>query len=152
MGKDVFYTPEWAVVDMIKFFKPKGEILDPCTGKGIFLKHLPKDSYWCEITEGRDFFDWNKKIDWVVGNPPYSLFAKWIYHSMEIAKNILYLIPCDKPFISMKMLNKMREWGSVKHMRVYGSGGKLNFPIGFAIGAVHICKGYKGSMEISFYD
>jgi hypothetical protein len=62
------------------------------------------------------------------------------------------LAPCDKPFISAKMLRTMRRWGRLKHMRVYGMGTELGFPVGFAVGALHFQKGYHGSMEISYYD
>lgn len=149
--KDVVYTPEWVVRDMVEFFKPAGQILEPCKGAGVFLKFLPPQTEWCEIQEGKDFFAWNSPVDWCFGNPPYRMFGKWMYHSMAIASDICYLLPCDKPFISWKMLKTMRTWGRVKHMRVYGTGSSLNFPIGFAVGALHFQRGYHGPMEMSYY-
>jgi hypothetical protein len=147
--QDVVYTPEWAARDMVQFFKPSGEILEPCKGEGVFLKYMPS-AKWCEISEGKDFFAWNEPVDWLVGNPPYRMFGKWMYHSMEISQNILYLLPCDKPFISTKMLKQMALWGRIKHMRVYGNGTKLGFPIGFAVGALLFQRGYHGPMDISY--
>src|SRR5688572_19937792 len=134
--KDVVYTPAWAAEDMVNFFKPQGRILEPCKGAGAFLKFLPDHTEWCEIEEERDFFAWSSPVDWCFGNPPYKTFAKWVYHSMAIASNICYLAPCDKPFISAKMLRTMRRWGRLKHMRVYGMGTELGFPVGFAVGAL----------------
>ena len=114
---DVVYTPDWVARDMVEFFKPSGRILEPCAGDGVFLKYLPPDTEWCEIQQGRDFFAWNEPVDWCFGNPPYRMFAKWTYHSMEIANDICYLLPADKPFRSWKMVKTMFGWGQIKHIR-----------------------------------
>jgi hypothetical protein len=133
---------------MVSFFKPSGQILEPCKGDGVFLKYMPTAEY-CEIAEGKDFFAWTKQVNWVVGNPPYSAFGKWILHAMAISENVVYLVPCAKPFYSEKLFREMQSWGKIKHMRVYGSGSKLGFPIGFVIGAIHFQKGWFGAMETS---
>lgn len=148
---DVVYTPEWVVNDMISFFRPGGRILEPCAGDGAFLRHLPEGTLWCEIEKGVDFYAWKTPVDWLIGNPPYKQFMNWMFHSMDIASDIVYVWPCDKPFISWKMLEKMRTWGRLKHMRVYGPGRRLGFPVGFAVGALHFQRGYFGNMEMSFY-
>jgi len=148
VAKDVVYTPEWVAADMVSFFKPTGAILEPCKGDGVFLKYMPTAEY-CEISEGKDFFAWSKPVTWVVGNPPYSAFGKWMYHAMAIAENIVYLVPCAKPFYGEKLFRELETWGKIKHMRVYGGGSKLGFPIGFLIGAIHFQKGYFGAMETS---
>ena len=148
--KDVVYTPDWVARDMVEFFKPSGSIIEPALGDGAIFKYIP-DAYWTEITKGRDFFAVQDHFDWIISNPPYSCFGKWIYKAMDVADNIVYLIPCAKPFYSEKLFRKMRTWGSIKTMRVYGSGNKLDFPIGFLIGAVYFKKDYHGAMEISYY-
>lgn len=144
--KDVVYTPDWVARDMVEFFKPTGRILEPCKGDGVFLRYLPPDTEWCEITEGRDFFAWTEPVDWIIGNPPYIIFADWMRHSMTIANDICYLIPANKPFNSGKMLQEWHDWGRIIHLRYYANGGALGFPIGFAIGAVHFQRGYTGPM------
>ena len=68
---------------------------------------------------------------------------------MALAENVVYLIPVAKPFYSEKLFREMQVWGKIKHMRIYGSGSKLGFPIGFLIGAIHFQKGYFGAMETS---
>lgn len=148
VAKDVVYTPEWVAADMVSFFKPSGRILEPCKGDGVFLKYMPTAEY-CEIAEKKDFFQWASPVDWVIGNPPYSAFGKWILHAMAISQNVVYLVPCAKPFYSEKLFREMEVWGKIKHMRVYGGGSRLNFPIGFLIGAIHFQKGYFGAMETS---
>jgi hypothetical protein len=150
--KDIVYTPDRVAKDMIDFCKPSGRILDPCKGKGVFLKYLSAGTNYCEITEGKDFFDYNDKVDWIISNPPYSGFFPWIYHSMTIADNIVYLLPANKPFISNRLLMLLKDWGEIKHLRLYGTGNKLGFPVGFAIGAFYFKRGYKDGMTFSYYN
>ena len=136
---------------MVDFFKPSGRILDPCKGDGIFLKYLPPETEWCEIEKGVDFFKWHSHVDWVFGNPPYSIFTKWMMHSMKIAKNICYLLPANKPFNSYKILESLHRWGGIKHMRVYGKSRIFNIDIGFPIAAIHFQRGYTGPMYTTIY-
>ena len=147
--QDVVFTPDWVARDMVEFFKPSGRILEPCAGDGAFLKYLP-DANWCEIEKGRDFFAWTTPVDWVFGNPPYSVFSQWLGHSMNIAKNICYLIPLTRLFNSGFFIKRMMSYGNIVHMRYYADGGELGWNIGFAIGAVHFQKDYHGPMEISY--
>ena len=41
------------------------------------------------------FFDYHNKVDYIVGNFPYSIFRKFLIHSMEISKNIVSLCPIN---------------------------------------------------------
>lgn len=148
---DVVYTPDWVARDMVDYFKPSGRILEPCSGDGVFLRYLPTTAEWCEIEKGRDFFAWNEPVDWVIGNPPYSVFSKWLGHSMEIAENICYLIPLTRLFNSGFFIKRLIEWGNIVTMRYYADGGELGFPIGFAIGAVWFQRDYKGNTQITVY-
>lgn len=148
--KDVVYTPDWVARDMVEFFKPSGRILEPAAGDGAFLKYLPTAD-WCEIEKGRDFYTVTEHYDWIISNPPFTQYSQWLYKSFEIAPNILYLVPCNKAFNGYEMMITSADWGGIKHMRVYGTGANLNFPIGFAIGALHYQKDYHGAMEMSFY-
>jgi len=152
LEKDIVYTPEWVVVDMIEHFKPSGKILDSCKGDGAFLKHLPKDTEWCEIREGIDFFAYHAKVDWIIGNPPYSNYAKWIYHSMTIADKFAYIFPTQKPFCSYTMFKKVRVWGGIKHIRIYGTGTSIGWTFGYAVGAIYWEKGWRGGLEFSYYE
>ena len=147
---DVVYTPDDVAMDIVDHFKPYGKCLDPCRGDGAFYKYLPKGSLWCEAKEGKDFFDFNSSVDWIVSNPPYSVFADFLYHSFEIAENIVYLIPVNKPFNGFKTMRKIYEYGGIAEIYMVGPGSWLNFPIGFAIGAVHFKRNYKGRIGITF--
>jgi hypothetical protein len=149
---DVVYTPAWVVTDMIEQFAPCGRILDPCRGAGAFTDQLPSGTPWCEIGEGRDFFDWDEPVDWVIGNPPYSLTRQWFRHSYGIADHLLYLVPLRNVFSGYGFLREIHEFGGIAAIRVYGTGGRLGFPMGNAVGAMHIVRAWVRATSMSFYD
>ena len=150
-AKDVVYTPDDIAKDIVSHFAPSGKVLEPCRGDGAFYRHLPADSYWCEIAEGKDFFQWNERVDWIVSNPPFSIFANWMRHSFEISDNIVYLLPITKVFNSYTLIQLIYSWGGIKEVYVIGGGSMLKSErLGFAIGAVHFVKGYEGGINIAF--
>lgn len=146
---DIILTPPDVAADIIQHFKPAGRILDPCRGNGAFSNLMPGCD-WCEIRQGRDFYQYRQPVDWIVSNPPYSVFSEFLRHSMSIAQNIVYLIPVNKIFNSDKLMREIFAWGGVPEIFTVGSGGSLGFPIGFAIGAVHFQRDYKGPIMVSF--
>ena len=148
---DNIITPDWTAKDMVQFYQPSGYILDPSAGDGVFLRYLP-NADWCEIKKGRDFFDWTKQVDWVFGNPPYSIFRHWLKHSYEIAINIVYLIPSFLIFNPLSCLRMMRNNGMPVHIRVYDVGRKIEWSRSRQIYAVHLRRGYLGPTTWSFYD
>lgn len=149
---DVVMTPVPVAKDIIQYFSPKGRILDPCKGDGAFFNNLPEGSDWCEITEGKCFFSNEEKYDWIVSNPPYSIFDKWLVHSLNVADNIVYLIPVNKLLSSLVKLKKVYAFGGIRHIRYYGTGRSIGFPFGFPVGAIHLQKHYKGDISISWYN
>jgi hypothetical protein len=50
-------------------------VLEPFRGEGNFYNNLPAfvEKDWCEITQGRDYIEYDKPIDWIVTNPPFRL-------------------------------------------------------------------------------
>jgi len=150
--EDVVYTPTEIAEDMIDFFNPSGDCLDPCMGGGVFYDLLPEPRWWCEIAHGLDFFDWTIRVDWIISNPPYSIFDQFLTHSLKIADNIVYLIPVNKLLSSLTKLRRVYEYGGIKHIRYYGAGRTIGFPFGFPVGAVYLKRGYKGPMEISSFE
>lgn len=148
---DIVYTPKWCALDMINWYSPSGTILDPCRGGGVFYDNLPETKYWCEIRDGKDFFDWTKRVDWIISNPPYSNFKEWLNHSFSVADEVVYVIPVSKAFSAYGIVEDIRRFGGVKHIRYYGTGTRVNFPMGNTVGAVHFSKKYTGAINVSFY-
>ena len=151
VGNDEIYTPAWAAADIVNHYNPTGTILEPCKGSGIFTDIMPNCD-WCEIREGKDFFDYTKKVDWIISNPPYSLIRKFVLHSFEIADNIVYLIPVWKAFNAIGLQTELKKYGGIKEIRWYGGGGKLGFPMGNGIGTVYWKRDYTGPIYTTFYD
>ena len=147
---DIVLTPDDVAADVVRHFRPRGRMLDPCKGEGAFLRHM-NGAEWCEAREGRDFFAWYEKVDWIVSNPPYSNFGDWMRHSMAVAENIVYLIPMAKMFSVEARMREVFSWGGIVEARYYGKGSDMGFPFGFPVGAVYVRAGYKGPMEWSFY-
>jgi hypothetical protein len=150
-GNNEIYTPKWAAEDIVNHYKPRGKILEPCKGGGVFTDLMPGCD-WCEINEGKDFFDYNENVDWIISNPPYSLIRKFVLHSFKIADNIVYLIPVWKAFNAIGLQNELKNYGGIKEIRWYGGGGKLGFPMGNGIGTVYWKKGYTGPCYTTFYE
>ena len=150
--KDVVYTPPELARDVVAFFQPTGICLDPCKGDGAFYNLFPAGREWCEIEQGRDFYSWNTKVDWIVSNPPFSNLLAWIRHSFKVSSDIVYLMPLHRAFASAEFLRDLFAWGGVVHIRRYGTGGQWGFPFYHALVAVHYRAGYKGSTSWSFYE
>jgi hypothetical protein len=148
--KDIVFTPDDIARDIVEHFRPAGSILEPCKGEGAFLRYLPPNTEWCEITEGRDFFAWDKPVDWIIGNPPFSDYFAFLAHAFSLADNVLYLLTTKKPFQSLRNLELIYSYGGIVEIFVIGRGSEIGWHMGFAIGAIHFRKNYKGPITLSF--
>lgn len=110
---DVVYTPHLVAKNIIEYLQPKGVCLDPCKGDGAFYNYLPNADY-CELNEGKDFFNYTKKVDWIIGNPPYSIFWDFLQHSFELANNVSFLVPTNKIFQRQIVMDGINKWGGGK--------------------------------------
>ena len=91
---DLIMTPPALARQIVDAFAPKGRLLDPCRGNGAFYNALRQHSEhvdWCEIGEGVDFFRYDRSVDWIITNPPWSQFLPFLRHAMTIAPNIVFL-------------------------------------------------------------
>ena len=120
--KDVHFTPDDYAKLIVEWAKPSGICLDPFKGRGAFYNVLPSPKYYCEISENIDFFTFAEQVDWIISNPPYSVFSEVLDHSMKIAENIVYLVYIQK-ILAQTIVNKLATWGGIKRMLVLGGGG-----------------------------
>ena len=146
---DIVYTPIFVSKNIIQTLNPKGFLLDPCKGDGAFYNYFPdtKKDY-CEITEGKDFFLYNKNVDWIIGNLPYSIFEEFLKKAFTISKNVSFLVPTNKVFQRQVIMEMINNYGGIKSMIIYGSGQLIDFPFGFSVGNFHFKKGYKGKTQV----
>lgn len=146
---DKIYTPRPIAKAIIELFDLKGKVLDGFMGSGAFYDQLPNnvEKDWCEIDKGRDFFDYNKKVDWIISNPPYSILDEVLEHSFEIADNVVYLVPLSKIVTSLGRIRKILNYGNIKEIHII-SASKCGFPFGFPACAIWLQKGYEGDTII----
>ena len=67
--------------------------LDSSKNSGSFYNQFPTDNKeYCEILEGKDFFEYNKQVDIISQNPPYSILNKWIDKCISITNKEIGLL------------------------------------------------------------
>jgi hypothetical protein len=141
-------TPEYLAEALVNHFKPSGKILEPCKGTGNFLKFLPKDSLWCEISEGKNFFDFNEKVNWIITNPPWSQIRKFLQHSMEISKNVCFLFTINHLWTKARIRDIKEAGFGIREIVIFDT--PDNFPpLGFQVGMIHLQAKYSGDIIFS---
>ena len=90
------YTNEQMVKDLIALLplKRSDSVLDAGSGKNkVWFNNLgDREKYECEIEDGVDFLTWDKKVDWVIGNPPFH--QSWVFTEKALSitqKGIAFL-------------------------------------------------------------
>ena len=146
-ANDVVYTNSATAKIIVDYFNPQGSILEPCRGGGAFYDLFSEPKFWCEITDGRDFFDFEGHTDWIITNPPFSIFDLFLEKCFDVADNVVLFIPLPKVFKSMKIDKMISDYGGLKEIVHMGSGGKHGFSFGFPVGCVHYQKGYRGDIK-----
>ncbi|MFY8160709.1 MAG: hypothetical protein ACOVNU_05215 [Candidatus Kapaibacteriota bacterium] len=101
-ANDKFYTPIELVKTHLEYVKEYIEdddiILDPFYGTGNYFNNYRyvfnfNVFDYTEIDLGKDFFEYNKKIDAIISNPPYSIIDKVFEKSVSLKPHtISYLI------------------------------------------------------------
>lgn len=89
------YTNEQMAKDLIALTPISGSVLDAGSGKNkVWYNNLSGEKYECEIEDGVDFLtQWDKEVDWVVGNPPYHESWKFTEKALTIAsRGIAWLL------------------------------------------------------------
>jgi len=109
--REFYYTREETVKDLLAI-TPIGEndsVLDAGSGlnKVWYNNIKQKEKYECEIEEGRDFFEWNLEVDWVVGNPPFQLGWKFLEKASRIARKGIAFLGSIKFLNSMVVPNRL---------------------------------------------
>lgn len=123
---DVFITP----LKLSKFhidtidYKDHDMWYDPFKNSGSYYNQFPNENKkWSEILDGRDFFDFNEKVDIICSNPPYSMINKVLEKSVKLNPKIIsYLIGINN--LTPRRIEYMEENG-------------------YFISKIHMCKVYK---------
>ena len=153
-GNDRVYTPDALAYDIVVHVGPSGRIMEPAAGGGAFLRAFDRLALaydWCELDLGRDFFDCrpSSRYDFVITNPPYSLFTRFLRHSMTVANNVVFLCPIPAWF------QRAREraiaeagFGIVEIVRIPVQ--PPPFPqFGLSLGVAWLRRGWSGSPQFT---
>jgi hypothetical protein len=97
----------------------RGElVMEPARGLGNFYDNLPPYviKYWCEIEDGRDFFQCETVVDTIITNAPYkdrasgrNLVIPFLEHSFRLAQRRVIFLVNLQTFNSMNP-NRLRRW------------------------------------------
>ena len=151
--QDIVMTPPALARAIIGHFSHamSGKILDPSRGEGAFYNQFPShlERDWCEVSEGRDFFTWDERVDWVMTNPPWSQIRAFTQHAMRVANNIVWLAPLTN-ITTKARLRDLEEHGfGVSELLFVDTPKGDGWPqSGFQIVAAHLCKGYCGDWRV----
>jgi hypothetical protein len=93
---DFYATPPWCYenldIDWSKFSKAH----EPCRGDGRIQFFLEEECgiecTYSEITEDKDFFEWDAGTDLILSNPPFSIAQDFIDHSLEHSNTCIMLL------------------------------------------------------------
>jgi hypothetical protein len=147
-SRDVVATHARVARAIVERYRPSGRVLDPCAGDGAFRDLIP-GCLWCEIAVGRDFFSWGEPVDWIIGNPPYSILNRWLEHSFVLANDVVYLLPIAKVFGSRVRLRQIARYGGIVEIWAPWTGRDVGFALGWACGAVHFRRGHGKRLHLS---
>lgn len=154
-GNDRVYTPPELARAIVRHFNPSGMLLEPCRGRGAFSDAmLPYAANGfvetCEIDEGNDFLEANlEPVCWIITNPPWSKMRPFLKRSMEISRNVVFLCLVNAFFMKARMRDMADAGFDLKEILFVPTPPKPWPQTGFALGAVHIQRGYKGDVKMS---
>ena len=141
-ANDVFMTPVALVTTHLEYIAPlvrEGDkLLEPFCGSGNYLTAMEQKWRenrvdWCEISRGRDFFEYGGEVDAIISNPPYSIMDQVLEKSISLKPRVIsYLIAIHA--LTPRRIEIMNKAGygleSVKMVKVfkwYGISGIITF-------------------------
>jgi hypothetical protein len=151
--KDIVMTPPCLAIDIIRHFSPTGRILDPCRGEGAFYDNYPTaNKDWCELSEGKDFFDYKEKVDWIITNPPWSKIRDFVEHGMTLSDNMVYLITINHFTTKRRMRDIIQGGWGIKEFYCVETPPKPWPSLGFQVAAVHLQRGHSGNISLTWQE
>ncbi len=103
--------------------------------------------HWTEVKRGRDFFDWDQPVDWIVTNPPWSQIRDFLCHAMEMADHVVFLFTINHLWTKARLRDIRNADFGIREIVLVDM--PKNFPqSGFQLGAVHLQHGWKGKITM----
>lgn len=143
-SNDIVMTPITLAKQLVNHLKPAGIILEPCKGTGNFIEAFKEhdlETDWCEITKGKNFFNYDKKVNWIITNPPWSQIRTFLNKSMEISDNVCFLMTINHLWTKARLRDIKEKGFGIKEIIIFDT--PTNFPqLGFQVGMVYLKKGH----------
>jgi hypothetical protein len=140
-------TPLSLAEAIVNHFKPYGKTLEPCKGSGSFFKFLP-NADWCEITEGRDFLNYDGKVEFIITNPPWSKIRPFLNKAMQVANNVIFLMTINHVWTKARLRDVKENNFGIKEIHLCPT--PKSFPqMGFQLGAIHFQRNWLSSIILS---
>ncbi len=159
-GDNRIYTPPALALAIVDHFKPTGNVLEPCRGQRSFTTALQQYSEktapigidWCEIDQGRDFFQWTARANWIITNPPWGrpLFRQFLVKSMELSDNVVFLCCTNALFYNGRHNDIEKAGFGIKEIAMIYPVPSAPWPSsGFRLSANHLQRGWTGDIKQS---
>jgi hypothetical protein len=146
---DRVMTPPPVARAIVAALRPSGAILEPFAGDGSFVRALRPYGRvrWCEIDRGRDFFEWTEPVSWIVSNLPWSRFRAALDRALALADHVVFLATVNHWWTRARV-RSVRDAGFGYRDLLLVDAPETFRATGFAIGAMHVERGYRGRLEI----
>ena len=115
-GNDEYYTPEYAIIPILKYLKPQSRIWCPFdTSQSNFKKMLEEAGHTVvttHIENEQDFFELIQFVvdyDYIISNPPYSLKTEVLEALFNNKRPFAMLVGVVGIFESKKRFNMFKE-------------------------------------------
>lgn len=93
---DFYATPPWCYENLDIDWRLFSSAHEPCRGDGRIQFFLEEEKgltcTYSEITEDKDFFEWNEGTDLILTNPPFSIAQEFIDHALETCNTCIMLL------------------------------------------------------------
>lgn len=98
-ANDFYPTPERATLELLKRINISGQQVWGCAcGDGAISRLLPEGTISTDLINrgygehGIDFLKTQKKVDWIITNPPYSIATDFVIHALWCSSNVAMLL------------------------------------------------------------
>lgn len=145
VSNDIVYTPDSLARALVDHFNPKGRGLEPCRGSGNIYKYL-KNADYCEIQEGKDFYDYNKKVDYIFTNPPWSDIKNFLIHSYSLTDDVYMLFTINHLWTKARLRDMKKNNFGIKEICIFDTP-KVFPQSGFQCGMVYLKRNYLGEIK-----
>ena len=104
--------------------------------------------YSCELKRGVDFFACDRRVDWIITNPPWSQIRRFLQHALSLADHVVFLFTINHLWARARLGDVKAAGFGLKELVLVDT--PKNFPpSGFQLGAVHLHRGWTGPVTLT---